>query len=79
MPKFYIHAFQTLRVKFEVEANDREHAATLADDAIMGRVGREMESELTGDYMPEYLVDPILEDGSVDYENAKWFGVKEEN
>jgi hypothetical protein len=77
--KFNIHVFQTMRVKFEVEAKDREHASKLVDAAIEGCVGRQVESELTTTYLPEYLVEPIIGDGSVDYKNAKWFGAEEED
>ena len=73
MPKFYVHGFQAMRVKFEVEAESIVDAASKIDEILTGRVGREMDSELTQDWLPEYLVDPILEDGTVDYEKSQWF------
>ena len=73
MPKFYIHVFRKERIKFEVEAESRDAAAKLVDGVIFGHVGKEVEREGLDDYEVEYLVDPINEDGSVDYENAKWY------
>ena len=73
MPMFYIHAFHKERVKYEIEAESREAAAELFDDIISGKAGCEIEREPTDEFCDYYLVDPALEDGSVDYENAKWY------
>jgi hypothetical protein len=73
MPKFYVHGLQAMRVKFEVEAESMAEVASKIDEILCGEVGREMDSELTGDWLPEYLIDPILEDGIVDYEKSQWF------
>lgn len=73
MEKFYIHGFLKERVKFEVFAESRDAAAAMADAVFDGQVGVEVEREITNEWDTYILVDPVREDGSVDYENAKWY------
>ena len=70
--KFYLHGYMDVRVKFAVEAESIDAVAAMADDVFAGKVGVEVERELTGDWDTCIVIDPILEDGSVDYEKSQW-------
>ena len=67
--KFRVHLFREFRETYEVEADTHDLALNLLDDnQIYEPVCTEMQ-----DYLSHALVDPIMDDGSVDYENARWF------
>lgn len=71
--KFRIHMFEEIRRTYEVEADDIAHAARLADGPEFD-FDDFIESERTGNYSDTFLIDPLLPDGEVDYENVRWFG-----
>lgn len=73
MPAFYLHVFHKERIKYEVHAESQDAVADMIDDVVSGKVGIEIEREPTNEFDLEFLVDPVNEDGSVDYENAKWY------
>lgn len=73
--KFRVHVFEEVRRTYETEAESLEAAYSQVDDLIMHH--EPVESERTGDYVQHVLVDALLPDGSVDYENTKWFPEEE--
>jgi hypothetical protein len=70
--KFRIHAFEDVRRVYEIEAESMEEASAKVDEVI--GLAEPIESEFTGDFSREFLIDPILSNGGVDFDNAKWFG-----
>lgn len=77
MPKFHIIAWQLNRHRWEVEADSAESAAALRDNAILGNVGHEVDSEPTGDWTNECVISPLRDNGTVDYDKEKWFGANQ--
>lgn len=77
MPKFRVHVFESVRVTLELEAESKADAyeKALTDPGKYEVVN----IEHTGEYASEACVDPLLPDGSVDYENYEWFGMEENN
>ena len=73
MPIFHVHVFHKERIKYEVHAESQDAVADMIEDVMFGKVGVEIEREMTNEFDKEFLVDPVNEDGSVDYENAKWY------
>lgn len=67
--KFRVHLFREFRETYEVEADTHDLALNLLDN---NQIYEPVQTEMQ-DYLPHALVDPILDDGSVDYENARWF------
>ena len=67
--KFRIHIFREFREEYEVEAKDAEAAVKVVDAnlADLTPVRTEMQ-----DYLPYTLIDPLLPDGTVDYDNSEW-------
>lgn len=75
--KFRIHAFEEVRRVYEIEAESMEEARSKADEVI--GLAEPIESEFTGDFSREFLIDPILSNGGVDFDNARWFGVENDD
>ena len=73
MPIFHVYVFHKERIKYEVRAESQDAVANMIEDVIFGKVGVEIEREMTNEFDNEFLVDPVKDDGSVDYENGKWY------
>ena len=71
--KFRVHIFEELQHSFTISAKDIDEAATKIDEGICANWQNWEFSEPTGDFSNEALIDPLNEDGVVDYENATWF------
>ena len=71
--KFRVHVFEEVRHCFEVEAEHIEDCVARLPDLIEANYGRWLYSESTGNFSDETLINPLNEDGAVDYENATWF------
>ena len=71
--KFRVHVFEEIPHTFTISAKDIDEAATLIESGICANRRRWETSEPTGDFSDEVLIDPLNEDGGVDYENATWF------
>ena len=69
--KFRIHAFESVRRTYEVSAESIEAAYSMLDDLIDSDTP--VDSEATGEYHDDVLIDPILPNGEVDFDNARWF------
>lgn len=75
--KFRVHTFQVMRVPYEVEAASQEEAAKAVYDRADNETGEEppiyrcADAEDAGEWQPDMIVDPILPDGTVDYDNVK--------
>lgn len=67
--KFKVHLYHEVRETFEVEAENADEALYYVDMNI--RV-LEPESSEELDYLPQSRIDPILPDGSIDYDNSVW-------
>lgn len=67
--KFRVHTFQTIRVVYEVEAASADDAYKLvhADGWNMDHVERSFEDPEWADGM---IVDPLLPNGDIDYDNV---------
>ena len=74
--KFYVHLFEEVRHKYEIEADDLEAAVALvkADPNLLldGLRGRHLASESTGELVSDFLIDPLDENGEVDYNASTW-------
>ena len=71
--KFRVHVFEEIHHTFTISAKDIDEAATLIESGICANRQRWESSEPTGDFSDEALIDPLNEDGAVDYENATWY------
>jgi len=72
MGKFYVHLFRELREKYEIEAESMDEAEKMVDRPSWWiNKPDPIETELQ-DYLPQILIDPVLPDGTVDYENSEW-------
>lgn len=65
--KFKVHLFREYRETYEVEAENADAALNLVDEDPPAPIQTEML-----DYLSHALVDPILPDGTVDYDNSVW-------
>ncbi len=70
MPKYRVHVFPIVRVSVEVEAEDREKAAKKAVEET--DFERLLHDEFADDFDDAVLVDPLDEDGEIDYEHSAW-------
>ena len=73
--KFYVHLFEGVRHKYEIEADDLEAAVALvkADPNLLLEVRRRhLASESTGELVSDFLIDPLDENGEVDYNASTW-------
>ena len=67
--KFRVHVFREFREAYEVEAEDAEAAVKLVDANLSDLTPVHTEMQ---DYLPHTLIDPLLPDGTVDYDNSQW-------
>lgn len=65
--KFKVHLFREYRETYEVEADSADAALNLVDENHPAPIQTEML-----DYLSHALIDPILPDGTVDYDNSVW-------
>lgn len=65
--KFKVHLFREYRETYEVEADSADAALNLVDENPPAPIQTEML-----DYLSHALIDPILPDGTVDYDNSVW-------
>ena len=65
--KFKVHLFREYRETYEVEADNADAALNLVDEDPPAPIQTEML-----DYLSHALIDPILPDGTVDYDNSVW-------
>ena len=65
--KFKVHMFSKYRETYEVEADSADAALNLVDENPPAPIQTEML-----DYLSHALIDPILPDGTVDYDNSVW-------
>ena len=65
--KFKVHLFREYLETYEVEADSADAALNLVDE---GGFCPDEEERL--DYLSHACVDPVNEDGSVDYANSVW-------
>ena len=65
--KFKVHLFREYRETYEVEAENADAALNLVDEDPPAPIQTEML-----DYLSHALIDPILPDGTVDYDNSVW-------
>ena len=68
--KFRVHVFREYRETYEVEAENADAALNLIDE---NSLDDPTPTELL-DSLSHACVDPILPDGSVDYDNSVWRG-----
>ena len=66
--KFRVHLFREYRETFEVEAENVDAALNYVDENISDLVP---ETEML-DFLPHACIDPLLPDGSVDYDKSEW-------
>lgn len=71
---FRIHMYEEVRREYEVSAPDKEQAIKLIlaepEKYTNGRY------EFTGDFSNDICVDPILADGSVDYDKSEFLSLE---
>ena len=72
--KYRVHTYQVVCVSYEVEADSAEQAKDKVEqdcwNMIPVYIGDPLEEiDLTG----EFIVDPILDNGEVDYDNVQFF------
>jgi hypothetical protein len=65
--KFKVHLFREYRETYEVEADSADAALNLVDENPPAPIQTEML-----DYLSHALIDPVNEDGTVDYDNSVW-------
>lgn len=71
--KYRVHSFQVVRVSYEVEANSTIEAKGMVDaggDWMLPIVIGDIPSE---EWTKTYIVDPLLPNGEVDYDNVTHF------
>lgn len=70
--KFHVHTFREIRITYLVEADSAEeaHQKYLDDqsECSLPEVSREVSDEADN----QVLIDPIDDDGDVDYDNSRW-------
>ena len=71
--KFRVHIFEELQHSFTISAKDIDEAATKIDEGICANWQRWEASERTGDISNTVVIDPLNEDGEVDYKNRARF------
>ena len=67
--KFRIHIFREFREAYEVDAEDAKAAVKYVDANLSDLTPVHTEMQ---DYLPHTLIDPLLPDGTVDYDNSEW-------
>ena len=67
--KFRSHIFREFREAYEVEAEDAEAAVKHVDANLSDLTPVHTEMQ---DYLPHTLIDPLLPDGTVDYDHSEW-------
>lgn len=72
MGKFYIHLFRELREKYEIEAESMDEAKKMIDRPSWWENKPDPIEIEHQDYLSHILIDPVLPDGTVDYENSEW-------
>jgi hypothetical protein len=77
--KFRVHTYQEVRVSYEVEAESAEAAQKLVSDDGWNMEPVGAPGPLGGDWSPFYIVDPLLPDGSVDYDNVVHINEEEDH
>lgn len=75
MPKFAVHMFEEVRRKFIIEAESVDAIKAMLDDDTLPCKFEPVDSEATGNYTKASCIDPLFEDGSVDYEKSQWVRV----
>ena len=65
--KFKVHLFREYRETYEVEADNADAALNLIDE---GNFCPDEEERLY--YLSRACIDPVNEDGTVDYDNSVW-------
>ena len=65
--KFKVHLFREYRETYEVEADNADAALNLVDEDPPAPI----QTEMLG-YLSHACIDPILPDGTVDYDNSVW-------
>ena len=72
--KFRVHTWQEIRFSYEVEADSAEEAHKMVSERgyAMSPCEVNYDDPAWSDFM---IVDPILPNGEVDYENVQDFGV----
>lgn len=76
MAKYRVHVFETIRRAYEVEADSSQAACHYVANHWANMTP--VLSECTGELTDDVLVDPLLQSGEVDFDNAKWFELSEE-
>lgn len=71
--KFRVHTFEEIRHSHEVEAETKLEAVNKVLENP--EEYRSSYSERTGDLSDDVCVDPLTEDGSIDFEGSQWFKV----
>lgn len=75
--KYRVHTYQTIRIAYEVEAESALAAKLLIEDNGWGMDPVEVHLD-DPEWTDDFIVDPILPNGDVDYPNVVNF-VKEES
>ena len=65
--KFKVHLFREYRETYEVQAENADAALNLVNE---GNLCPEDEERLN--YLSHACIDPVNEDGTVDYDNSVW-------
>lgn len=71
LKKFRVHTYQVIRVPYEVEAESQEQAAKLVHADGGQKLEPSSPAEPSEEWMPDSVVDPLLPNGAVDYENSR--------
>lgn len=66
--KIRVHVFEKVRHAFEFEADSIEDGLKKLDDELDATLGNWLESEGVREFSDEVCIDPLKEDGGVDYE-----------
>jgi len=69
--KFRVHTYQVFRVVYEVEAESTDDAYRLVD--AEGWEMNPVQIVHAEEWLPDMIVDPLLENGDVDYEETRCY------
>lgn len=69
--KYRVHTYQVQRVPYEVEAESQKQAAELVHADGGKKLTPCSEPENAEEWQPDSVVDPLLPNGEVDYENSR--------
>lgn len=72
--KFRVHSFQVVRVTYEVEANSTIEAKGMVDKDGCNMEAVEVGPVPSEEWTEDLIVDPLLPNGEVDYDNVTNFG-----